>query len=93
MTERVKPESNEAIPKPYDRGQWAPVGYTTEEGGAWTRIEAGRESPPNYSSLQYRNGWIFDNVLLQLNVNPWRHADDTNSRLTPDDEDQGKLES
>ena len=76
MTERVKPETFDPIPEQFAKGQWQPVAYTKEEGGDWIQIAG--QPPVNYSSLQYRNGWIYDLVLYQINVNPWRHIEDTN---------------
>lgn len=94
MTDRVKPESLDPIPKEFARMDWAPVAYTTSEGGEWNRVADGAELPPNYSALQYRNGWIYDNVLRQLNVNPWRHVDDTyETPIEPDTDSQGDTES
>lgn len=74
MAERTKPDSLEPIPAEYAKLDWAPVKYTTQEGGEW--LDVGVESPLNYSALQYTNGWIYDNVLRQQNVSPWRHVDE-----------------
>ena len=79
MTEREKPQTLDPIPEQYAKGDWAPVSYTTEEGGEW--IKAGVEPPLNYSALQYANGWIYDNVLRQMNVNPWRHVEDEETTI------------
>ncbi len=76
MAERVKPQSHEAIPEQYMKGQWRPIAFTSGEGGGWKEIPEGDAAPLNYSAIQYQNGWIFDNVLKQMNVNPWRHIED-----------------
>jgi len=74
MAERTKPDTFDPIPEQYAKGQWQPMAYTTEEGGSWNQITG--PMPKNYSAIRYSNGWIYDNVLRQMNVNPWRHADD-----------------
>jgi len=76
MAERTKPGTNEAIPAEFAKHHWRPIAYTTEEGHDWIPIEEGTAAPLNYSAIQYKNGWIFDNVLKQMNVNPWRHIED-----------------
>lgn len=76
MAEREKPKTTEAIPAEYAKAHWQPIAYTLTEGEAWRPIPEGADAPLNYSALQYRCGWIFDNVLKQMNVNPWRHIED-----------------
>lgn len=76
MTDRVKPDTLEPIPPEYQKGEWAPVAYTTEEGGDWINI-LGRNLPSTAKAIAYENGWIFDFILLSMNLNPWRHKDDT----------------
>jgi len=74
MPRENKPTTIEPIPEQYAKDQWKPVAYTNGEGADW--IPVGSELPKNWSSLRYENGWIYDKVLRQMNVSPWRHIED-----------------
>jgi hypothetical protein len=72
VVQQAIPESIHPIPEQYCKGQWLPTHYTTEEGGDWNPIAPGVVVVKSYSSLRYANGWVYDNVLRDKGLHPWR---------------------
>lgn len=71
---RTKPVTLDPIPETMAKAQWKETHTTEGEGLEWIPITG--ETPKNWSALRYANGWVYDRVLKQMNVNPWRHIDD-----------------